>query len=79
MRPGCVLLAAIYGSDRRATIKFDSQTWLTDVTPDMKIYVGTKEELDRLVEMTHERYFQGGKKRVSKLREVRQSSARRER
>lgn len=55
MRPGCVLLAATFGSSSAACQRFNSEHWLTSMTPDLKVYGITKEELDILVERVNAR------------------------
>lgn len=41
MRPGCVILQAAYGGDRRAGTIFDSSTWLVAPTDGMRLIRGS--------------------------------------
>jgi hypothetical protein len=52
MRPGCVLIQAAMGGDPALTRRFDSDTWLVDMTPDMKRYRVTPAQAERLIELT---------------------------
>jgi hypothetical protein len=55
-RPGCVLLQALYGGDRRVVLKFDARHWLVDLTPDMRLYrIQNWEQVGQLVRLTEAR------------------------
>lgn len=52
-RPGCVLLQAVAGGDRRALdIYFSSENWLIAPTPDMKMFSGTHEQWKQIATLT---------------------------
>jgi hypothetical protein len=52
-RPGCVLLQAVAGcAVPNFQSLFPSETWLVELTDDMKVYRATREELRRLSEIT---------------------------
>lgn len=53
-RPGCALIQAALGGDTRAANRFPSETWLTGLTPDMKLYRVTEEQVTKLIEMAKE-------------------------
>lgn len=55
MRPACALLQAILGGDQGIANAFDSDTWLTASTPDMRLYRVTPDELRKLVKMAAKR------------------------
>lgn len=50
-RPGCVLLAALAGTERAVLHRMDN--WLLAPTPDMKVYEVTAAELEALVTITN--------------------------
>ena len=52
LRPGCVLLAAVYGADRSIVSKFDSQDWLVAPTPNLRLYSVPLSEIPNIVAMT---------------------------
>lgn len=55
-RPGCVLLQAVMGcAVPNFQLLFPSESWLVSPTDDMKAYRATREELDRLSEITARR------------------------
>lgn len=54
MRPGCVLMAAVFSANTHAPQKFDTRDWLLSPTPDMKVYETTPEQLTQLVKMTEQ-------------------------
>lgn len=50
MRPGCAMVQAGLGGDPRLCAEFESSTWLTHLTPDMRVYrVESHEQLLALV------------------------------
>jgi hypothetical protein len=49
MRPGCVLLQAALTNDSSVAHRFPTHTWLTSLTPDMRTYGATEEQIDKLV------------------------------
>ena len=51
-RPACAILAAMYGGDLAAVHAFNSDDWLVERTPDMKVYEVTPNQLRQLVEMS---------------------------
>lgn len=52
-RPGCVIVQALFGGDGSSVSRlFPAQSWLTTVTPDMKLISGTPEEWQRAKEIT---------------------------
>lgn len=44
MRPGCVILQAVFGGDRRAGTLFDARSWLVAPTDDMKLIRGSLDQ-----------------------------------
>jgi hypothetical protein len=52
-RPGCVLLQAAIGGEFGARFHrlFPTESWLTKPTPDMRVYLATDEELEKLGEI----------------------------
>lgn len=50
MRPGCVLVAAAMGADPVASRRFPTERWLLSLTPDMRVYETTEEQMNQLVE-----------------------------
>lgn len=44
-RPGCVLIAAALGASTTIAKLFPSEVWLTSLTPGMKVYEITREQL----------------------------------
>ncbi len=48
-RPACVLLQAALGGDRHVAHRFPAESWLVDLTPDMKVYEVLPGELSELV------------------------------
>jgi hypothetical protein len=51
-RPGCVLIAAVMGTNTHVPDRFPIGSWLLAPTPDMKRYLCTEEEVEKLVEIT---------------------------
>lgn len=53
-RPGCVLIQACGGGDRRLLGDlFPAETWLTSPTPDMKEITGTREQWEMVAKDGH--------------------------
>jgi hypothetical protein len=52
-RPGCVLLQAMVGGEFGARFHrlFPAASWLTAPTPDMRVYLATDDELEKLGEI----------------------------
>lgn len=50
-RPGCAILQAVFGGDQHLAGRFPSETWLTDITPDLKLYEVTEEQLEWLIKV----------------------------
>ncbi len=65
MRPGCVLLAATYGASSDACKRFNSEQWLTNPTPGLKVYITTESQLDQLVKMVNAKPHPRLKKKAS--------------
>ena len=47
MRPGCVLLQAAMGGSVPAANRFPTESWLTHLTPGMRLYSIPAGELDK--------------------------------
>lgn len=55
-RPGCVILqAAMGGTLPDFNDIFDSETWLINITPDLRPYRVTKEQAKRIAELSVKR------------------------
>lgn len=54
-RPGCVLIQAAAGCDPHIAQRFDAKHWLVGITPGMKRFSVTPEQLDLLVKITEKR------------------------
>lgn len=50
-RPACVLIAVAMGADRDTALAFDTADWLVGLTPDLKLYEITPEQLDILIKV----------------------------
>jgi hypothetical protein len=55
-RPGCVMVAAGLGADSQIPNRFSPHSWLVHVSPDMKVYEVTDEQLDILVARSRAKY-----------------------
>ncbi len=52
MKPGCVLLQAMYGGTiPDFSSRFDAEEWLLAPTPNLKAYEITEEQLEKLTEL----------------------------
>lgn len=63
MRPGCVILQAVFGGDRRAGTLFDASSWLVAPTDDMRLIRGSLAEWKALaatVNAKHQRPYKAG-------------------
>ena len=49
-RPACAILQAVFGGDPHLAGRFPSETWLMSITPDLKLYEITEDQLERLIE-----------------------------
>lgn len=54
MRPACVVLQAGLGAEPSVAHAFDSRDWLVSITPNMKVYEVTPEQLTQLVDRVKE-------------------------
>ena len=62
-RPGCVMIQAALGCEPRVAHLFPSESWLVDMTPDMRVYTVLDGQIDRLVSIT-ERAGTNGKRKA---------------
>jgi hypothetical protein len=48
---GCVILQAVMGGDRNIAHRIGTEHWLTSLTPDLRVYQMTDEEVEQLVKL----------------------------
>ena len=63
-RPACVLLQAVWGGDRNAVSRFNSESWLVAPTPDMAMYEIPPDVFEKLVVKVNAGHRAGWRKQV---------------